>query len=91
VVERRIRLPRALAVSALGFVAAACPDDHDDHLSSTCPMVSTQPDCDDATGCIWDPDHAECVVDCAQIGERDECRSESSCVWDGQACLYGAL
>ena len=85
-----MRLPSLLAVSALGFIAA-CPDEGEDHLSSTCPMVPTQADCDDATGCIWDPDHVECVVDCAMIEERNTCRSESACIWDGQDCLYGSL
>ncbi|MBC8073270.1 MAG: hypothetical protein IAG13_33415 [Deltaproteobacteria bacterium] len=84
-----------LAVSALGFVAA-CPGEGGDDggesgASSLCAAQATVAECDVADGCLWDPDHEQCIIDCASIEDRSACLDTDECFWDGRACFYGAI
>jgi hypothetical protein len=83
-----------LAVSALGFVAAACPDEGGDDgsaVSELCAEQAAVAECDVAEGCLWDPDHDMCIVDCASIEDRGACLDTDECFWDGRSCFYGAI
>jgi hypothetical protein len=86
---RMLRIPRLLAASAIGFLAS-CPDEQgpiDD-----CPSFTEMAACEDGSGCVWDEDGSECVVDCAAIDERKLCNEqEGQCFWDGRDCHYGVL
>ncbi len=87
----RLTLPRLFAVSALGFMAA-CPDEGGDDgtLGPVCAMEDEEPGCGSVEGCLWDPDHEQCIVDCASIDERTACLAEDACYWN-VGCHYGAI
>lgn len=91
----RLTMPRWLAVSAIGFVAA-CPDEGgsdggETGVSSACAAEPDQTGCNTVAGCLWDIDHEMCIVDCASIEEREVCLDTDECFWDGRACFYGAI
>jgi len=80
-----------LAVSALGFMASACPDEgSDDGVGPVCAMEDDEQGCGTVDGCLWDPDHEQCIVDCASIDERTACLAEEACYWN-VGCHYGAI
>lgn len=87
---RALRIPRLLAATAIGFIAA-CPDEGQGPIDE-CTEYTSMSACEDGSGCAWDPEDGECVVDCAAIDERDLCNAqENMCFWDGQDCHFGAL
>lgn len=54
-------------------------------------MFTTEAACDDGQGCAWDPQDAECVVDCAALDDRVSCNGQEACFWNADVCHFGVL
>jgi hypothetical protein len=88
--NRRLAIPRILAATVLGMVAA-CPDDAPPEEPEDCPALQDMAACEAGTGCAWDPQDGECVVDCAAIEERATCNTQDQCFWLDDVCHFGVL
>lgn len=87
---RRLAIPRVLAATVLGIIAA-CPDDGPAEAPDDCPALQDMAACEAGTGCAWDPEDGDCVVDCAAIEERATCNDQDQCFWLDDVCHFGVL
>jgi hypothetical protein len=78
-----------LVATVVGMVAA-CPDGPPEPPED-CPALGDMAACEDGTGCAWDPEDAECVVDCAAIDQRGTCNAQDECFWITDVCHFGVL